>query len=94
MDLLYRTGNHIRYLVITYNGKESERRKYTIESLCCIPETNTAFIVSQIYFNGGWRGREETKRSAGFPGGSVVKDSPASVGDKGLTPVLGRSHML
>ena len=33
-DLLYSTGNYIQYLLITYNGKESE-------SLCCIPETNT-----------------------------------------------------
>ena len=32
--LLYSTGNYIQYLLITYNGKESE-------SLCCIPETNT-----------------------------------------------------
>ena len=24
-DLLYITGNHIQYLVITYNGKESEK---------------------------------------------------------------------
>ena len=23
--LLYSTGNHIQYLIITYNGKESER---------------------------------------------------------------------
>ena len=33
------TGNYIQYLVITYNGKESE--KNVSESLCCIPETNT-----------------------------------------------------
>ena len=24
-DLLYRTGSYIQYLVITYNGKESEK---------------------------------------------------------------------
>ena len=24
-DLLYSTGNYIQYLVITYNGKESEK---------------------------------------------------------------------
>ena len=29
-----------------------------------------------------------------FPGGSVVKKSPASVGDMGSIPGLGRSHML
>ena len=27
----------------------------------------------------------------GFPGGSVVKNPPANVGDKGLIPGLGRS---
>ena len=44
MDLLYSTGNYIEYLVITYNGKESEEESiytyvYITESLCCIPET-------------------------------------------------------
>ena len=29
-----------------------------------------------------------------FPGGPVVKNLPASVGDMGLTPGLGRFHML
>jgi len=29
----------------------------------------------------------------GFPGGSVVKNSSASVGDLGLIPNPGRSHM-
>ena len=28
-----------------------------------------------------------------FPGGAVVKNPPASAGDTGLTPGLGRSHM-
>ena len=30
----------------------------------------------------------------GFPGGSVVKNLPASAGDMGLIPDPGRSHML
>ena len=30
----------------------------------------------------------------GFPGGSVVKNPPANVGDTGLISDLGRSHML
>ena len=29
-----------------------------------------------------------------FPGGLVVKNLPASAGDKGLIPDLGRFHML
>ena len=45
-NLLYSTGSYIQYLVITYNGKESEKEyiyiyMYIYESLCCIPETNT-----------------------------------------------------
>ena len=31
------------------------------------------------------------KASQGFPGGSVVKNSPANAGDKGLIPESGRS---
>ena len=30
----------------------------------------------------------------GFPGGAVVKNPPANAGDTGLSPGLGRSHML
>ena len=47
-DLLYITWNSIQYLVITYNGKESEKVYICIhththipESLCYTPETNT-----------------------------------------------------
>ena len=43
-DLLYSTGKYTQYLVITYNGKESEKIYiYITESLCCIPETNKAW---------------------------------------------------
>ena len=49
-DLPYSTGNYIQYLVITCNGKESEKEYiyiyiyiyiYKTESLCCTPEANT-----------------------------------------------------
>ena len=33
------------------------------------------------------------KKSWGFPGGAVVENLPASAGDTGLSPGLGRSHM-
>ena len=43
-DLLYNTGNSIQYLVITYNGKESEKEYiHRTESFCCTPETNTTW---------------------------------------------------
>ena len=34
------------------------------------------------------------KACGGFPGGSVVKNPPASAGDAGSIPGLGRSHKL
>ena len=34
------------------------------------------------------------KIPGGFPGGLVVKNPPANVGDMGLRPGLERSHML
>ena len=33
-------------------------------------------------------------KKQGFPGGAVVKNPPANVGDRGSIPGLGRSHML
>ena len=35
-----------------------------------------------------------TKERRDFPGGTVVKNPPASAGDTGSSPGLGRSHML
>ena len=40
MDLLNSTGNYIEYLIITNNGKESEK-SHTHISLCCEPDSNT-----------------------------------------------------
>ena len=34
------------------------------------------------------------KKNPGLPSGSVVKDLPVNVGDMGLIPGPGRSHML
>ena len=36
----------------------------------------------------------KSNQNEGFPGGSVVKNPPASAGDLGLIPGPGRSHML
>ena len=45
-DLLYSTWNNIQYLVIIYNGKESEKEYiYITESLCCTPETITTLLI-------------------------------------------------
>ena len=37
--LLYSTENYIQYLVITYNGKKSEKNICITESVCCTPKT-------------------------------------------------------
>ena len=54
--LLYSTGDHIQYLVITCNGKEYEKYMYVCvylwsESLCFTPERNTQHLLSQLYIN-------------------------------------------
>ena len=47
------------------------------------------------FFDGAWllRGRVESGKSWGFPGGAVVENLPADAGDTGSSPRLGRSHM-
>ena len=42
---LYSTGDYIQHLIITYNGKESEKEYIfyiciKTKSLCCVPETH------------------------------------------------------
>ena len=43
-DLLFSTGNFTQNFIISYKGKESEKKRYIngciIESLCCTPKTN------------------------------------------------------
>ena len=44
LDVLYSTGNHIQFRIITYNRKESEYMYISLnitESLCYMPQTNT-----------------------------------------------------
>ena len=36
----------------------------------------------------------KNKAARGFPGGAVVKNPPANLGDTGLSPGPKRSHML
>ena len=37
--------------------------------------------------------KQAKKQNRGFPGGAVVENLPASAGDTGSSPGLGRSHM-
>ena len=49
-DLLYRAGNSTQSSVMTYMGKESEKRVdlciCVTDSLCCTAETNTILYVN------------------------------------------------
>ena len=47
--------------------------------------------MSRTFFIGFGNGLKQ-RQWQGFPGGSVVKNSPANAGDAGSAPGLGRSH--
>ena len=55
---------------------------------CQNPSNNTVKICAFYYM---WILSQKEKE--GFPGGAVVENLPASAGDTGLSPGLGRSHM-
>ena len=44
-------------------------------------------------YDPAFKRKEKRKRKEDFPGGPVVKDPPASAGDTGSIPGLGRFHM-
>ena len=50
-DLLYSTVNYIQYLVIMYNGKESEKEYIYIYMYNWTSLLYTLNIVNQLYFN-------------------------------------------
>ena len=51
-----------------------------IKHLFCFGDSNTHNLPSKDMFKG-------------FPGGAVVKNTPANAGDTASSPGLGRSHM-
>ena len=51
------------------------------------------FLTTLNYFTIKVILKRKKERKKGFPGGSVVKNSPANTGDTGLIPDLGRSHI-
>ena len=51
------------------------------------------FLTTLNYFTIKLILKRKKERKKGFPGGSVVKNSPANAGDMGLIPGLGGSHM-
>ena len=46
-NLLYRTGNYIQYLIITYNGKESEAVHLKLTQYC--KSTIVKFLKSALF---------------------------------------------
>ena len=55
---------------------------------------NTKKKFCAVYGESAMTDQTCQKWFAGFPGGAVVKNTPANAGDMGLSPGLGRSHML
>ena len=68
------------------------------EPLCCALETNThcKLTILQLKKKKKKCHLENLLKMAtlDFPGGTVVKNPPANAGDMGLSPGLGRSHIL
>ena len=55
-------------------------------------KTYCVYYVS-LNLTGVYTGYKRVSMLRGFPGGTVVKNPPASAGDTGSSPGLGRSHM-
>ena len=61
-------GNRFHYLVITCNGKESEKEymyMYITESLCCTPESNIHCKSTTLQLKERKEGRKEEGRKEG-----------------------------
>ena len=50
-------------------------------------------FVYRVTYHGRWLMIQLKEYKRGFPGGTVVENLPASAGDTGSSPGLGRSHM-
>ena len=60
-----------------------------------MPNLKRRKISSKLYTSMNKKKKNKLKLAEGdFPGGTVVKNLPASAGDTGSSPALGRSHML
>ena len=68
---------------------EKKKRRFQINNLILHPKE---LEKEQTKLKASWR-KEVKKVRMDFPGGSVVNNSPATAGDMGLIPDLGRSHM-
>ena len=72
----------------------SERQSLWVSVQCSFsastPVPDTQEILGQVY----WTNDELRQEFRGFPGGSVVKNTPANAGDMGSSPGPGKSHML
>ena len=53
----------------------------------------TKWVAAYLGRASAWKGMDR-KLHYGFPGGAVVKNPPANVGDTGSSSGPGRSHML
>ena len=80
--LFYCSGNNSQAVVECYKGRDTRIKGKKNDAIC-----------GRL---GPWRNRRQDlirNTREGFPGGAVVKNPPASAGDTGSSPGLGRSHM-
>ena len=84
----FSTAQPFRFLPFPANGKEMKVVPCLL--LCSgwfalLLRPFSVYLFTHLFVK-NWSGR-------GLPGGSVVKNPPASVGDMGSIPEPGRSHM-
>ena len=80
---------HSEVIVLTYLCAVAFARNEQIQMTrvaCLSCSVSFKFITTKIFLI-------KEKWGRGFPGGTVVENLPANVGDMGLSPGLGRSHM-
>ena len=80
---------------LSSHEKTRRKLKCILLSERSLSEKSTLYMIPTMTFCNR-QNYGDSKKISGwdFPGGAVVKNPPASAGDTGLSPGLGRSHML
>ena len=99
-------GTYISITTVNVNGLTALTKRHRLAEwikkkdpyICCLQETHFRPRDTYRLKVRGWKkifhaNGNQKKAGQGFPGGAVVKNPPASAGDTGLSPGLGRSHM-
>ena len=109
MEFLYTTGRNVKWYSHCGKqyGDSSKKLKIELPHDTAIPlmgiypkelkagSCTPMFIAALFTIAKAWKQPKSPSRDEwGFPGGAVVENLPASAGDTGSSPGLGRSHML